>query len=212
MKILTIVVSLVLLLCPTVHRLAAGPLTGEQAMQHLKDTGQYESLAAAMTGARYGAKVADGAEGKVFAQNPAHGLRSTFTREGVRLEVRSGEATHQVAWRLDSLGYGAAQIAVPPGELKVSGQRVELARAMFPTPHSALRVPRLVEWFNNTPGGLEDGFTLAERPATNPRGEALAAIQGLNQKVEEKETRIQSLEKELAALKEIVTRLSQQRE
>ena len=43
-------------------------------------------------------------------------------------------------------------------------------------------------------------------------GVALAAIQGLNQKVEEKEARIQTMEKELAALKEIVTRLSNQRE
>ncbi|MSU37417.1 MAG: hypothetical protein EXS36_20425 [Pedosphaera sp.] len=129
-----------------------------------------------MTGARYGAKAADGAEAKALAQNPAHGLRSTFTREGLRLEVRSGEATHQVAWRLDSLGYGAAQITVPAGELKVSGQRVELARGPSPTPHSALRVPHLVEWFNNTPGGLEHGFTLAERPAANPRGEALSLV------------------------------------
>ena len=154
----------------------AGPLTGDKAIQHLKDTGQYESLAAAMTGARYGAKAADGAEARALAQNPAHGLRSTFTREGLRLEVRSGEATHQVARRLDSLGYGAAQIAVPPGELKVSGQRVEITRAPSPTPHSAFRVPRLVEWFNNTPGGLEHGFTLAERPAANPRGEALRLV------------------------------------
>ena len=43
-------------------------------------------------------------------------------------------------------------------------------------------------------------------------GVALAAIQGLNQKLEEKERRIQTMERELAALKEIVTRLSNQRE
>ncbi len=43
-------------------------------------------------------------------------------------------------------------------------------------------------------------------------GVALAAIQGLNQKVEEKESRIQALEKELATLKEMVTRLSKQRD
>ncbi len=43
-------------------------------------------------------------------------------------------------------------------------------------------------------------------------GVALAAIQGLNQKVEEKEARIQSLEKELAALKDLVTHLANRRE
>lgn len=74
----------------------AGPLTGEKAIQHLKDTGQYESLAAAMTGARYGAKAADGAEIKALAQNPAHGLRSTFTREGLRL--RFGAAKPRIKW------------------------------------------------------------------------------------------------------------------
>jgi len=145
-------------------------------MRHLKNTGQYESLAAVMTGARYGAKAADGAVAKALAQNPAHGLRSTFTREGVRLEVRSGETTHQVAWRRESLGYGTAQIAVPAGELKGSGQRVELARGTSPTLQSALRVPRLVEWFNNTPDGLKRGFTLAERPAAKSRGEPLHLV------------------------------------
>ena len=41
---------------------------------------------------------------------------------------------------------------------------------------------------------------------------ALAAIQGLNQKLEEKEARIQVLEKELAALKDLVTHLAKRRE
>lgn len=154
------------------------PLTGEKAIQHLKDSGQYESLAAAITGARYGAKTADNA--KAFAQNPAHGIQSTFTPEGLTLTIRSAgfgqsgsdravspvsnrptsetpqaseytvarqagssttqqagslrykaqtETTHTVAWRLESLGYGEAQIPVPPGELKVTGQRVELIRS-----------------------------------------------------------------------------------
>ncbi len=43
-------------------------------------------------------------------------------------------------------------------------------------------------------------------------GVALAAIQGLNLKVEEKEARIQALEKELAALKDLVTHLANRRE
>ena len=35
---------------------AQGPLTGEKAIEHLKRTGQYESLSAAISGARYGVK------------------------------------------------------------------------------------------------------------------------------------------------------------
>lgn len=172
-------IAIFLLLVLVLPAAAATPLTGEKAIQHLKDTGQYESLAAALTGARYGAKAADGAKAKALAQNPAHGLRSTFTREGVRLEVRSGETTHQVAWRLDSLGYGTAQIAVPAGELKVSGQRVEITRGdSLPIANRKSQIvnPQLVEWFNNTPGGLEHGFTLAERPAANLRGEPLHLV------------------------------------
>ena len=40
--------------------------------------------------------------------------------------------------------------------------------------------------------------------SVDPDGVALAAIQGLNQKLEEKEARIVSLEKELAALKRLL--------
>ena len=47
-------VALCVLLVLAVPAGAAAPLTGEKAIQQLKDTGQYESLAAAMTGARYG--------------------------------------------------------------------------------------------------------------------------------------------------------------
>ena len=43
-------------------------------------------------------------------------------------------------------------------------------------------------------------------------GVALAAIQGLNQKVEEKETRILALEEELAALKELVAKIATTKE
>ena len=44
-------VALCLLLALALTADAAGLLTGEQAIQHLKDGGQYESLAAAVTGA-----------------------------------------------------------------------------------------------------------------------------------------------------------------
>ncbi len=150
----------------------AAPLTGEAAIQHLQATGQYDSFAAAVTGARYAARVAHGPETRARAENPAHGIRSTFTPEGLGFEVRTGETTHQVAWHLASLGYGAAQIPVPLGELKVSGQRVEIIRGdSFPIANR-----KLIEWFHNAPGGLEHGFTLAARPASNPGGEPLRLV------------------------------------
>ncbi len=104
-------------------------------------------------------------------------------QEILRYET-GGETTHTVGWRLRSLGYGAAQIPVPPGELKVIGQRVEIIRgeSSLPqselrlshsaeTPHSELRTPHLVEWFHNTPAGLEHGFTLPERPRMGSTGD-----------------------------------------
>ena len=165
----------VLLLSGLCHETGATPLvsttgpvaplvTGEAAWQQLKNEGQYDSLAAAMTGARYSAQVADGAGTRAW--NPAHGLRSTFTPEGLRFEVQAGSAVHQVGWRLASLGYGATQTTVSAGEVVARGQRVEVRRDAL----------GLTEWYHNTPGGLEHGFTLAARPAANPRHEPLSLV------------------------------------
>jgi len=146
----------------------SGPLTGDKAIEHLKRAGQYDSLGAAITGARYGVKTER--EHIATAMNPAHGIFSTFTPAGLRLEVRTGGAAdapvHSVSWRLESLGYGAAQRPVPVGALKTEGARVELVRA----------TPRVTEWFQNSPAGLEHGFTLAERPSANPQGEPLRLV------------------------------------
>jgi len=109
-----------------------GPLTGDKAIEQLKSTGQYDSLRSAMTGARYGVKT--DREHIATAANPAHGIFSTFTPAGLRMEVRTGDATdapvHTVTWRLESLGYGAARRPVPAGALKTEGARVELVRAI----------------------------------------------------------------------------------
>ena len=63
-------------------------------------------------------------------------------------------------------------------------------------------------------GGGNAGFPnrVGGNHAVVPDGVALAAIQGLNQKVEEKERRILALERELTALKELVSKLVHPRE
>ncbi len=166
-------------------------LIGEKAIGHLKATGQYESLSAAITAARYAVRTRSPGDPEAAevarperpsrypqlsalnsqtpesqslltsaatAGNPAHGIFSTFTPEGLQMRVRTGRTvdapTFTSDWRLESLGYGAAQMPVPAGELKVEGQRAELAR---PAQH-------LTEWFHNTPDALEHGFILQERP------------------------------------------------
>ena len=148
-------------------------LTGQKAIDHLKSTGQYDSLGAAITGARYGVSAGPAHKQMATAANPAQGIFSTFTPEGLRMQIRSANHTNANAlscdWKLESLGYGAAQVAVPAGELKVAGQRAEIIRVGSGQSNLrfALRIPQLIEWFQNTPGGLEHGFSLAERPLVN---------------------------------------------
>ncbi len=145
------------------------PLTSTKALEHLKATCQYESLGAAITAARYEVRT-NAASGHATAANPANGLVCTFAPEGLRLRIHSHGTEDALVftsdWRLYSFGYGAAQIPVPAGELQTEGSNVELVR---PGQH-------LTEWFHNKPGGLEHGFTIAERPATNPQQEPLRLV------------------------------------
>ena len=137
-------------------------LTGERAVEQLKATGQYESLSAAMTAARYVVRPrafseaihstpdpiharnhagARGSQSGTFtdqatAANPANGLFSTFTPEGLRLRIRVGTDANAPTyytseWRLESVGYGGGQVPQVPvtaGELKVTGQCAEIIR------------------------------------------------------------------------------------
>jgi len=92
--------------------------------------------------------------GTLSAQNPAQGLQADFTPQG--MEIHSGQ-TH---WRLALARYGygerleKAEGAVPQSQ----GNRVEYRRGP------------LVEWYVNGPAGLEQGFTLATRPAIASSG------------------------------------------
>ena len=126
---------------------------------HGGSDGNDGSLRAALTAARYAVRPVDGMQSGVAweARNAAHALYATFSGDGFDLAVRLPAMAPRVrtAWRLASLGYGAAQQPVAPGEVRRAGQRIELVR------------PALVEWFENSPAGLEHGFTLAGRPGAN---------------------------------------------
>ena len=131
---------------------AWGPQTfaGEEAIDHLKLTSQYESLSEAIQAARYNVREVVGKPQQVWAQNQQHDLKATFDAEGLRLNVWDQTQQHfQSNWRLVSAGGSQ----VETGEVRHDGQRVEILR------------PGLTEWFINRPTGLEHGFTLAHRPA-----------------------------------------------
>src|SRR5262245_6513781 len=87
------------------------------------------------------------------APNRRHDLRTFFETTGLRVHGRSDAASAPLLeLRLAGVGRGDALAPLAPGELSAREGRVEIRRA------------GLVEWFENSASGLEQGFTLAERP------------------------------------------------
>jgi hypothetical protein len=134
------------------------------ATARLKAQGQYESLAQAVQAARYAIGPADGDLGPVgggpaasgyYAGNPAQALRCWFRADG--LELQPATVT---PWKLNLrvVGYGRATLeSADVGAVSADQNRVELSRADG----------AVVEWYENRPAGLEQGFTLQR----SPRGE-----------------------------------------
>jgi hypothetical protein len=87
------------------------------------------------------------------APNRAHNLRTYFEPVGIRVHDRTAGGQPQlVELRLNGVGRGRSIGPVAPGEVIHHEGRVEIHR------------PGLVEWYVNSAAGLEQGFTLAERP------------------------------------------------
>ena len=87
------------------------------------------------------------------APNRRHNFRTYFEPKGIRVvEREEGEHKDLLRLRLDEIGRGDVLRPVRAGVVKSQGNRVEITR------------PGLVEWYENHPEGLEQGFTLARRP------------------------------------------------
>jgi hypothetical protein len=91
------------------------------------------------------------------APNRANGLRTYFDPSGIRVldRMAAPDARELARLTLSGVGRGAALAGIAPGEISHGGARVEIRRA------------ELTEWYENKPEGLEQGFTLPERPAGN---------------------------------------------
>lgn len=86
------------------------------------------------------------------APNRRHGLRTAFRAEGVEVVPRAGEGSHwRWTWSLQRWGRPDRLQVASPQAPEAAGPRVEYPR------------PGLSEWYHNGPGGLEQGFTIAER-------------------------------------------------
>jgi hypothetical protein len=96
------------------------------------------------------------------APNRTHNLRTYFTPAGIRVVPRTDIAPAW-EWSLTLTGYGYAGNMQAPAaaEVAVNGNRVEYQRGM------------LTEWYVNNERGLEQGFTLAERPLAVNQASAL---------------------------------------
>ncbi len=87
------------------------------------------------------------------APNRAHRLRTRFETTGIRVHDRvAAGSPGLVELRVAGLGRGVSLAPVAPGEVTSREARVEIRREA------------LVEWYENGPAGLEQGFTLQARP------------------------------------------------
>lgn len=96
------------------------------------------------------------------APNRAHDLRVHFEKTGLIVRDRVAEGSPELLrLRLDRISRGAESVRVAPGrEIAIDANRVEIRR------------PGLVEWFENTEKGLEQGFSIADRMEFGARSEA----------------------------------------
>ncbi len=86
------------------------------------------------------------------APNRAHGLRTYFETTGIRVHDRTAAGSPELlSLSLAAVGRAERMEPVGPGEVGSEGARVEIRR------------PGLIEWYANSPGGLEQGFTVSER-------------------------------------------------
>ncbi len=123
---------------------------GEAAIERLKLDGSYDSLAKAVKAARY--QVIQQGD-RFVAENPAQQFSASFTGKGVQVKpAQSSDETAQFGLRLQEYGYGKNLIEVGKGETIASGDRIEI------------RQSAITEWYVNKPEGLEQGFTIAQRP------------------------------------------------
>jgi len=89
--------------------------------------------------------------GGYLAVNVAHRFSTEFGIDGIELRP---SGSPRVMLRLSGLGRGADLVAPPEARPVARARRVEYARG-----------PGLVEWYVNGPEGLEQGFTIHQRPA-----------------------------------------------
>jgi hypothetical protein len=149
-------------------------LTGEPARTYLKQTIDGQSLSQALQVARFGLQWQEHAAGNpetgggYLGMSHEQNLSAWFGQDGVTVRPTSQQDTRDQKWttalRLKAYGYGQQLADAPPIiSRQAKENRIEYERAPS-NPHSAIRNPQLTEWYENRAEGIEQGFTLKERP------------------------------------------------
>jgi hypothetical protein len=116
----------------------------------LKQSGRYESLRSAFREAQHQVEP----QGAGFRlENPENQLQAEFHNDGLTVQHPKG----RFGLRLAAYGYGERLQTPAPASIHAAGTRIEYRRGP------------LTEWYVNAPQGLEQGFTLRERPE-HPQG------------------------------------------
>jgi YHS domain-containing protein len=149
--------TIVLLVCfmrsPPVSS-ATVPVSGPKdspAVAALKQSGRYESLRSAFREAQHQVEP----QGAGFRlENPENQLQAEFHNDALSVQHPKG----RFGLRLAAYGYGERLQTPAPASIHATGTRIEYRRGP------------LTEWYVNAPQGLEQGFTLRERPEHPQRG------------------------------------------
>ncbi len=151
-------------------------LAGKAASDYLVQTGGGQSLLQALTVARFGLQWQEHAPGDsetgggYLAMSHEQNLNAWFDQDGVTVRPTLPEAKRDQAWstalRLKACGYGDQPADVLPiVSREVKGNRIEYERRGQKSEAGGQTAdPKLVEWYENRAGGIEQGFTLNERP------------------------------------------------
>jgi len=124
---------------PTNRPASSLALSGENAIRHLKENGEYESLGAAVTEARYEADLSGEA---ATAENHANRMHASFSPDGLVLESTAPNANWKSRWRLQNLGHGNQQATLGSGDVQTDGGRVTIKRSVARHDESAIPNPQ----------------------------------------------------------------------
>ncbi|TMA35068.1 MAG: hypothetical protein E6J87_04895 [Deltaproteobacteria bacterium] len=92
------------------------------------------------------------------APNRAHNLRTYFEKTGIRVHDRTASGSPQLL-RLSLSGVGREDSLEPAGPGEVLEDEVQSESGRVRIRHRGI-----TEWYVNSPAGLEQGFTIDERP------------------------------------------------